>query len=196
MNESPQARYILWQLLRYFLRLGTLGFGGPLALVSYRHRDLGEHRGWIGEADYREGLVWAQIAPRPLAAQLAIDLGSVHYRLVGATIAGVAFVLPSSLMVVRLGWAYVPFGGLAWRQAVFYGVGATVIGIMVISAHKLASKHLGGDLRLGGIFTVLAAVTLITPSKIAGLFIMAGVLAWLVRCKPKWSASTWTVELP
>jgi chromate transporter len=139
MDEAGRPErpgYTLWQLCAYMLRLGTFGFGGPVALVGYMHRDLVERRGWIVDADYREGLALAQLAPGPLAAQLAIYLGYVHFRLFGATLAGVAFVLPSFLMVVALGWAYVRYGGLPWMQGVFYGVGACVIGIIVISAHK------------------------------------------------------------
>lgn len=196
MNDIAPIRYTLWQLMAYFLRLGTLGFGGPVALVGYMHRDLVERRGWISESDYKEGLALAQIAPGPLAAQLAIYLGYVHYRLLGATVAGVAFVLPSFLMVVALGWAYVSFGGLAWMQAVFYGVGAAVIGIMAISAHKLATKNIGRDKLLWAIFGVLAAVTIITQSEIAWLFIAAGALVWLVRCKPKFGSSALGIAAP
>ncbi|MFU1878373.1 chromate transporter, partial [Enterococcus faecium] len=87
----------------------------------------------------------AQLAPGPLAAQLGIYLGYVHYRIWGATVAGIAFVLPSFLMVVMLGWAYMHFGGLSWMQAVFYGVGAAVIGIIVMSAKKLTQKSIGKD---------------------------------------------------
>src|SRR5437899_6088829 len=142
MNDSASLpRYTLWQMVLYMLRLGTFGFGGPVALVGYMQRDLVEKRNWISEEDYKEGLALAQLAPGPLAAQLGIYLGYVHYRILGATLAGIAFVLPSFLMVVALGWAYVRFGGLSWMQAVFYGVGAAVIGIMAISAHKLASKN-------------------------------------------------------
>ena len=186
---TTQPTYSLWQLMWYFLRLGTLGFGGPVALVGYMHRDLVEQRGWISEADYKEGLALSQIAPGPLAAQLGIYLGHVHYRLIGATVAGLAFVLPSFLMVVLLGWAYVSYGGLAWMQAVFYSVGASVIGIMAISAHKLATKNIGKDKLLWAIFGLLAAVTIITQSEIAWLFLGAGILVWLVRLKPKFSST-------
>jgi len=180
-NLTP---YSLWQLTLYFLRLGALGFGGPVALVGFMHRDLVEERHWITEADYKEGLALAQIAPGPLAAQLAIYLGYVHYRILGATVAGLAFVLPSFLMVVALGMAYVSYGGLPWMQAVFYGVGAAVLGIMAIGAHKLSTKSIGKDKLLWGIFGVLAAVTIITQSEIAWLFIAAGLLVWVIRCKP------------
>jgi chromate transporter len=181
--KSPTT-YSLWQLTLYFLRLGTLGFGGPVALVGFMYRDLVEERGWISEADYKEGLALAQIAPGPLAAQLAIYLGFVHYRTAGATVAGLAFVLPSFAMVVALGMAYVSYGGLPWMQAVFYGVGAAVLGIMAIGAHKLSTKSIGKDKLLWGIFGVLAAVTIITQSEIAWLFIAAGLLVWILRCKP------------
>src|SRR5690348_1648945 len=136
-------QYTLRQLVLYMLRLGTIGFGGPVALVGYMHRDLVENRKWISEADYKEGLALAQLAPGPLAAQLGIYLGYVDFRILGATLAGLAFVLPSFLMVVALGWAYVHFGGLQWMQSVFYGVGAAVIGIIAMSARKLTIKSIG-----------------------------------------------------
>ena len=134
------APYTLKQLTLYFLKLGTIGFGGPPALVSYMHRDLVEERQWITDADYKEGLALSQLAPGPLAAQLAIYLGFVHYRVVGATVAGIAFVLPSFFMVLLLGWVYVRFGGLPWMQAVFYGIGAAVIGIITVGTFKLSKK--------------------------------------------------------
>src|SRR5207249_2027117 len=117
--------------------LGTWGFGGPVALVGHMYRDLVERRRWIAEGDYKEGLTLAQLMPGPLAAQLAIYLGYVHYRIVGATLVGLAFVLPSFAMVVALGAVYVAYGGIGWMQAVFYGVGAAVIGIIAMSVYKL-----------------------------------------------------------
>jgi chromate transporter len=180
--------YTLWQMVLYMLRLGSLGFGGPVALVGYMHRDLVEERKWINEADYKEGLALAQLAPGPLAAQLGIYMGYVHYRIVGATLAGLAFVMPSFLMVVALGWAYVRFGGLAWMQAVFYGVGAAVIGIIAMSAKKLTAKSIGTDKLLWAIYLLLTLVTVITESEVAWLFVAAGVLVWLVRAPPSWFA--------
>ncbi|WP_316894489.1 chromate transporter [Ralstonia mannitolilytica] len=178
--------YTLRQLVLYFVRLGTLGFGGPVALAGYMRRDLVDTRQWITEADYKEGLALAQLAPGPLAAQLAIYLGYVHYRIVGATLVGIAFVLPSFLMVVALGWAYTRFGGLTWMQSVFYGVGAAVIGIIAISAHKLTTKSVGKDKLLWAIYLLLAAVTVITESEVAWLFLAAGVLVWFWRAPPRW----------
>lgn len=178
--------YSMSQLVGYMLRLGTFGFGGPVALAGYMRRDLVERRGWISEADYKEGLTLAQLAPGPMAAQLAIYLGYVHYRILGATLAGLAFVLPSFLMVVALGFAYAHFGGLPWMQAVFYGVGAAVVGIIAMSAYKLTTKTVGKDKLLWAIFVTLAAVTFVTESEIAWLFIVAGLIGWLWRAPPKW----------
>src|SRR5882672_5634266 len=154
-----QPRYTLRELVMYFLKLGYSGFGGPVALVGYMHRDLVEKRKWITEEEYKEGLTLAQLAPGPLAAQLGIYLGFVHYGVLGATLAGAAFVLPSFLMVVALGWAYVAYGGLAWMQAVFYGVGAAVIGIIAQSAHKLTTRTLKRDPPLWAIYLTALLMT-------------------------------------
>src|SRR5438270_7559296 len=176
--------YSLWQLVQYMAKLGTIGFGGPVALVGYMHRDLVEERRWISEADYKEGLTLSQLMPGPLAAQLAIYLGYVHYGITGATLGGIAFVLPSFLMVIALGAAYVSYGGLAWMQAVFYGVGAAVIGIIALSAYKLTTKSIGKDKLPWAIYLVAAAITIVTESEIVWVFLGAGVLAWLVKAPP------------
>src|SRR6266540_7384697 len=102
--------------LLYFLRLGTLGFGGPIALAGHMQRDLVEERNWISKQDYLEGLALAQLAPGPLAAQLAIYLGWVRAGVVGATLVSIAFILPSFLMVLAISALYVRFGGLSWMQ--------------------------------------------------------------------------------
>ncbi len=185
-SQPPEiVAYSRWQLVRYFLFLGTLGFGGPVALVGYMRRDLVEQRRWIAEADYKEGLALAQLAPGPLAAQLAIYLGYVHFRFLRATMAGLAFVLPSFFMVVALGWAYTLYGGLAWMQAMFYGVGASVIGIIALSAYKLTTKTIGRDWLLWSLFLVTALVTIVTQTEQVLLFLAAGILVWLVKAPPK-----------
>jgi chromate transporter len=185
---APAPGYSLWQLVAYMLRLGALGFGGPVALAGYMYRDLVEQRHWISDSDYKEGLALAQLMPGPLAAQLAIYLGYVHYSVLGATVVGIAFVLPSFLMVVAIGAAYVAYGGIGWMQAVFYGVGASVIGIIALSAYKLTTKSIGKDRLLWAIYLVSGAITVITESEIIWVFLGAGVLVWLLRAPPKkWS---------
>ena len=163
--------YSLWDLTLYFLKLGTIGFGGPPALASYMHRDLVERRQWIKEEDYKEGMALSQLAPGPLAAQLAIYIGYVHYRVIGATLAGIAFVLPSFCMVLILGYLYVLYGGLIWMQAVFYGIGAAVIGIITIGTYKLTKKSLGRDWLLWGIFGVVAVVTFVVEKELIWLIL-------------------------
>jgi len=183
-TKADTPSYRLYDLTRYALHLGTVGFGGPVALIGYMYRDLVENRKWISETEYKEGLTLAQLMPGPLAAQLAIYLGYVHYGVLGATVVGTAFVLPSFLMVLALGWAYVQFGGIGWMQAVFYGVGASVIGIISISAFKLTQKTIGKNKLLWGIYLVSALTTIITESENIFLFLGAGFLVWAIRTPP------------
>ena len=193
MKSHPA--YSLSDLTQYFLKLGTTGFGGPVALVGYMHRDLVEDKKWISEEEYKEGLALAQLAPGPLAAQLGIYLGYVHYGIIGATLSGLAFVLPSFFMVVLLGIAYKLYGGLSWMQSVFYGVGAAVIGIIAVSSYKLTTKSIS-KLQADGIksnallwvfFLIMAAVTFMTESEEILLFIGLGIVYMLYKAPPKWA---------
>jgi len=168
-------------LLLYFLRLGTLGFGGPIALAGHMEQELVEQRGWISAQEYKEGLAFAQLAPGPLAAQLAIYLGWVRGRVLGATFTGIAFVAPSFLMVLVLSELYVRFGGLPWMQGVFYGIGASVIAIIARSALKLVRMTLGRDHVLWMLFAVSAVVTAWTESEIIWVFLVCGIVPMLVR---------------
>jgi chromate transporter len=191
-----QSNYNLKDLVLYFLKLGTIGFGGPVALIGYMHRDLVEKHKWISEADYKEGLALAQLAPGPLAAQLAIYIGYVHHKIPGATVAGVAFVLPSFIMVLGLGFAYVQAGGLPWMQAVFYGIGAAVIGIIAMSSFKLLKKNLGRDWLMWSIAIVLSISTFVTEQEILWLILGGGIAVWLYRQYPKSSSSTTILYSP
>jgi len=174
----------LSRFVGYFLWLGTIGFGGPIALAGHMQQDLVDERGWISREDYVEGLALAQLAPGPLAAQLAIYLGYLRAGVLGATLVGVAFILPSFLMVLALSAAYVRFGGLAWMQGMFYGIGAAVIGIIARSAFKLTKITLGKDRMLWAIFGVLAVSTAWTSREIIWLFLLGGVVAMLVKSFP------------
>src|ERR671912_753110 len=177
-SDTPSAeasgRGTLWQLTAYFLKLGTIGFGGPVALVGYMQRDLVERHHWIDDEEYKLGLALAQIMPGPLAAQLAMAIGYFAHGVLGATLVGLAFVLPSFLMVLGLSALYVAFGGLWWMQAVFYGVSAAVIGIIAIASYKLARKVNGRDPLLWGIFAVLFIVTAVGQGGLAGVFFVGG----------------------
>ena len=192
MNNRPVYR--ISDLTTYFLKLGSWGFGGPVALVGYMHRDLVENKKWLSEEEYKEGLALAQLAPGPLAAQLGIYIGFVHYGLLGATLAGLAFVLPSFIMVVLLGMAYQLYSGLPWMQAVFYGVGAGVIGIIAVSSYKLTIKSVGkfelAEIKskwlLWLFYVVAVVITVVTQREEIFLFIACGVIYMLVKSPPQW----------
>jgi len=189
-----QKKYTLRELVIYFLKLGTWGFGGPVALVAYMHRDLVENRNWLSEEEYKEGLALAQLAPGPLAAQLGIYIGFVHYGLMGATLAGLAFILPSFLMVLTLGIAYQLYSGLSWMREVFYGVSAGVIGIIAISAYKLTIKSLG-NLNIESIknnwllwifYLTGVVLTVVRQREEILLFVLCGIIYLLYKSPPKW----------
>lgn len=176
----------LWELVRYFLYLGTFGFGGPVALAGFMHRDLVEQRKSISEEEYSLSLALAQIMPGPLAAQLAIAIGYFQHGVLGATLVGLAFILPSFLMVVAISLAYLAYGGLWWMQALFYGIGAAVIGVIAIAAYKLARSTNKRDPLLWGIFIVLVVVTVWAEAELAEFFILAGLLVLFVRAWSGW----------
>jgi len=190
-NPARTTAVPLTNFIGYFLWLGTVGFGGPIALAGHMQQDLVDERGWITKEDYVEGLALAQLAPGPLAAQLAIYLGYLRAGILGATLVGVAFVLPSFLMVLALSFAYVRYGGLSWMQGMFYGIGAAVIGIIARSAFKLTKLTLGKDWLLWAIFLVLAVSTAWTSKEIIWLFLLGGVVALVVKAFPaRWRAAS------
>src|SRR5262245_3032787 len=183
--SATEARAGLGAFVRYFLYLGTLGFGGPAALVGFMHRDLVEQRQWISEDEYRLGVALSQIMPGPLAAQLAIALGYFQHGVIGATAIGLAFVVPSFIMVVAISMAYVRFGGLWWMQALFYGIGAAVIAIIAIAAYKLARSTNRRDPLLWAIFGALGLLTVWAHAELAEFFVVAGLLTLFVRTRPR-----------
>jgi chromate transporter len=188
MKENAGTQPTLRALVLYFLRLGALGFGGPIALVGYMQRDLVENRKWVSREDYLEGLAFSQLCPGPLAAQLAKYLGWVHSGTLGATLTGAAFIFPSFLMVLGLASLYVHFGQLEWIQGLFYGIGAAVSAIIVRSAWKLIQKTLGTDYLLWVLFSALAITTVWTQSEVVWLFVLSGFVAMFVKAPPKFEA--------
>jgi chromate transporter len=186
-QKSVPATNGLWPLTGYFAKLGTIGFGGPVALVGFMHRDLVEKRRWVTEDTYKLALALAQIMPGPLAAQTAIAIGYFEGGVLGATLVGLAFVLPSFLMVVAISMLYVAYGGLWWFQALFYGIGATVIAIIAIAAYKLSRSTNKADPVLWAIFAVLTVVTVWAQAELAEFFIIAGLVSLFVRAWPGWN---------
>ncbi len=196
MTSAAAGRPSLGGLTRYFLGLGSVGFGGPIALVGSMQRDLVERRGWFSQIEFARSLTLAQLAPGPLAAQLAFCLGYLHFRLRGAAAVGLAFILPSFLLTLLLGALYVRYGGLSWLTAAFYGVGAVVLGIIIVSAWRLARATAVSDPLLWSIVVIVGAVTIWgarEPLWLIGLAGLAGLLpALLGRIK---SGTTLSVAL-
>jgi chromate transporter len=195
--HNPQSVPVsLSRFAGYFLWLGTVGFGGPIALAGRMQQDLVDGRGWISREDYVEGLALAQLAPGPLAAQLAMYLGYLRAGALGATLVGIGFVLPSFLMVLALSAAYMRFGGLNWMQAVFYGIGAAVIGIIARSAFKLTKLTLRKEPLLWGIFLLLAVSTAWTSREIIWLVVAGGLTTLAVEAFPKRAPGAASVAIP
>ncbi|MBI1796362.1 MAG: chromate efflux transporter [Candidatus Eisenbacteria bacterium] len=184
-SNAPERPSSLKQLAAYFLLLGTLGFGGPIALAASMQRDLVERRRWITSDDYVQGLALAQLSPGPLAAQLAMYLGWVRGGIAGATVIAVAFILPSFVMVLLLAVFYVRFGGLAWMQGAFYGIGAAVIAVILRSAFKLVRKTVAKDWLLWAILAINAVVTAWTEREIVWVFASSGIAALLIKAPPR-----------
>ena len=183
-NEAQEVVFVPFaKFCAYFLWLGTTGFGGPIALAGYMQRDLVERRHWVSREDYLEGLALAQLAPGPLAAQLAIYLGYLRAGTLGASVVGLAFIGPSFFMVLGIASAYVRYGGLPWMQPAFYGIGAAVVAIIARSAWKLAQMVLRDDRLLWGIFIVLGVSTAVSGREVVWLFLLGGVVAYLAKAR-------------
>jgi chromate transporter len=172
--EEAKRTYSWGGFLLYFLRLGSLGFGGPIALAGYMQRDLVEERAWITKQDYTEGLALAQLSPGPLAAQLAIYLGWIRGRILGAFLVSLAFVGPSFVMVLGLSALYVAYGGLPWMQGAFYGIAACVTAIIGRSSLSLLKKTLGRERLLWAIAVGNAGATAWFQKEIVWLVVGGG----------------------
>jgi len=185
-SEVAEARVAgrrptVMELFRYFLRLGAAGFGGPIALVGYMEREFVERRRWVSREELNDGIAFSQLAPGPLAAQVAIYLGWLCAGARGATASGIAFVGPSFVMVVILAWSYQRFGGMSWLQGAFYGIGAAVIAIVARSAIKLTRTTLGRDRLLWVLFVISATITAWREAELVWLFLLCGVITLIMR---------------
>ncbi|MEA2478019.1 MAG: chromate transporter, partial [Actinomycetota bacterium] len=138
MSVEPGEEVPFRNYLRYFLWLGTFGFGGPIATVGYMQRDLVEKRAWLGKQDFIDGVALGQTMPGPLAAQVAMWVGFLQQGAMGALLVALPFILPSFVMVLTIAIFYVRYQGLDWVQALFYGVAPGVMAIIAIAAIKLA----------------------------------------------------------
>jgi chromate transporter len=171
--EAPSAR-TMRGLFLYFLRLGSAGFGGPIALAGYMRRDLVDERRWYSDDEYQQGLAIAQTMPGPLAAQLAMWLGYLERGARGALLVALPFIVPPFLLVTAVAALYAHYQGLSQVQSVFFGVGPAVLAIIAIAAYKLARSTNKRDPLLWAIATIVCASTAISGSEIVWLFLAAG----------------------
>jgi chromate transporter len=174
-----QSRRPIAELVRYFLRLGTLGFGGPVALVGQMERELVTERGWLTKDEMREVIAVCQSLPGPLAIQVGIFISYLRGGFWGAWAGGWAFILPNFLIVAALGALYVHFGVLQPVTAIFYGVSPVVIALILHSCYRLAKLGMEDTLQWG-IAAACFVVTIVLKSEVAILFIAAGLLGVLV----------------
>jgi chromate transporter len=160
-------------LVRYYLALGSSGFGGPIALVGYMHRDLVQGRRWFTEAEFQQGMAVAQMMPGPLAAQLAMWFGYLHAGWRGAAAVAAPFVLVPFAIVTAVAVFYAEYQGLAWVHHIFRAVGPAVLAIIAIAAYKLARSTNRRDPLLWLIGIVMCAATAISGAEIVWLFLAA-----------------------
>jgi chromate transporter len=185
-GESPPFR----DFLRYFLGLGTWGFGGPIATVGYMQRDLVEKRKWLSEREFLNGVALGQTMPGPLAAQVVMWVGFIQDGSVGALATAVAFILPSFILVLAIAAAYVPNQGLSAVQALFYGIAPAVMAIIAVAAVKLARLTDKWDVKLWTITLAIGVITAVTGAEIALLFVGAGLVMVLVEAPPRFGRGT------
>ena len=175
-TEAPRGR--IRELVLYFLRLGVLGFGGPVALVGQMERELVADRGWLGKEQMREAIAICQSLPGPLAIQVGIYISYLRGGFWGAWAGGWTFILPNFLIVAALGALYVHLGDLPPVTAIFYGVSPAVIALILHSCWRLARLGMEDWLQWA-IAAVCFAVTIVLKSEVALLFIGAGIVGIL-----------------
>src|SRR5438046_1626001 len=178
--ETPKAaeRVPIRELVAYYLRLGALGFGGPVALCGQMERELVQERRWVTQAEMREAIAVCQSLPGPLAIQVGIFIAYLRGGFWGAWAGGWAFIAPNFVIVVALGALYVHVGGLSVVTAIFYGVSPAVIALILHSCARLAKLGMEDWLQwliAVGCFTV----TLALRAEVALLFLVAGFLGVL-----------------
>jgi len=190
-GPSPASPIPFARFVRYFLGLGTWGFGGPIATVGYMQRDLVERRGWLDRQDFLNGVALGQTMPGPLAAQVVMWVGYLQSGSLGALVTALTFILPSFVLVIAVAVLYVQYQGLAVVQAIFYGVAPAVMAIIAVAAVKLARLTDQRDARLWTISAIILAVTALTGAEIALLFIAAGLVMVMWDAPPRRLQGLW-----
>jgi chromate transporter len=189
ISSTPAASPTWKDLSAYLLRIGATSFGGTVVIAERIRRDLVEERRWISHEEYMHGFAFAQLAPGPLVPQLVMYLGYLRHGILGATLAALSFVGPSFLVVVLLASAYVRSNGLAWIQALFYGISAAVVAIIAQAAYKLGRAAIGKDWLYSIILVIVAALTALTRQQVIWMFLGGGLISVLIKAPPKLGAA-------
>src|SRR5438477_7414482 len=176
--EKTPDRLPIRDLVRYFLRLGLVGFGGPVALVGQMERELVNDKKWLSKDEMRESIAICQSLPGPLAIQVGIYVAWLRGGFWGAWAGGWAFILPNFLIVAALGALYVYLGDLQPVTAIFYGVSPAVIALILHSCYRLAKLGMEDWLQWA-IAAVCLVVTVILQAEVALLLIGAGIVGIL-----------------
>jgi len=176
--ESATRRVSIRDLVRYFLRLGLLGFGGPVALVGQMERELVGEKKWLTKDEMREGIAVCQSLPGPLAIQVGIWVSYIRGGFWGAWAGGWAFILPNFIIVAALGALYVYYGGLSPVKAIFYGVSPAVIALILHSCYRLTKLGMKDWLEWALAATAFV-ITVALQAEVALVFIGCGVVGLL-----------------
>jgi chromate transporter len=177
-SPAPAQRRPLSEIVAYFLRLGTLGFGGPVALCGLMEKELVGDKGWLSRDEMRDAIAVSQSLPGPLAIQVGIFIAYLRGGFWGAWAGGWAFILPNFIMVAAIAALYVHFGGLSWMTAIFYGVSPTVIALILHSCWRLAKLGMEDWLQWA-MAAICFIVTIWLRAEVAVLFVGAGILGIL-----------------
>lgn len=177
MTETAPSRL---RMTLYFLRLGAVGFGGPVALANAMRRDLVETRHWLTESEYEDGLAIAAACPGPLAYQLGVYCGYVRHGIRGGLEVACAFALAPFCLVTVAAWAYTRFAGSWQLRGLFYGVAPVVVALIVKACWNLGKKTLRKDPLAWVFFSIACAITVVVQKELTALFLVAGLLGIFV----------------
>jgi len=179
------------RILAYFLKLGAVGFGGPIATVGYMQRDLVEQRHWMDRQDFLDGVALGQTMPGPLAAQVAMWVGYLRHGATGAAAVAFAFVAPAFAIVVAAGALYSRYSASGIVQSLFYGIAPAVMAIITLAAIKLLRMTDRSDWRLWLISTAVFALTALTGTEPVLVILGAGLLVIGLDARPRLALSAW-----
>jgi len=177
-TDKTTLRVPIRELVKYYLRLGLLGFGGPVALVGQMEREMVGERKWLTKDEMREGIAVCQSLPGPLAIQVGIWISYIRGGFWGAWAGGWAFILPNFIIVAALGALYVRLEGLPAVAAIFYGVSPAVIALILYSCYRLTKLGMKDWLEWA-LAAAAFVITVAVQAEVALVFVGCGIAGLL-----------------